>query len=499
MFHGNIFKQAHRQAVNQHPLMKHQSTTPPSRSVRLHTVTALMALTVLTTACGGGGSAAPVATPAPDPVATPAPAPAPACTQANFTVANFNALSVGMTLAQVNQTIGCQTSSNAVTQSAISYSWSSGSSLITVYFDAAGTTVTALGSTYKAAANLQFANAPIASACRQSNFIIANFNAISTGMTVAQVNQAIGCQTNGNAITPGAVNFSWSYGASLISVYFDAAGNAVTALGSTFKAAAGLANPSTPTTAACTQANFTVANFNAISLGMTLAQVSQVVGCQASSNAVTQGAVNYSWSSGSSLISVYFDAAGNAVTALGSTFKAAAGLANPSTPTTAACTQANFTVANFNAISLGMTLAQVSQVIGCQASSNAVTPSAVNYSWSSGSSLISVYFDSAGNAVTALGSTFKAAANLQFANPPTASVCAQSSFTFTNFNAITTGMTVAQVNQTIGCQTNGNAITQNAVNFSWSYGSSLISVYFDSAGTTVTPLGSTFKAAAGLN
>ena len=70
------------------------------------------------------------------------------------------ALSVGMTLAQVNQTIGCQTSSNAVTQSAISYSWSSGSSLITVYFDAAGTTVTALGSTYKAAANLQFANAP---------------------------------------------------------------------------------------------------------------------------------------------------------------------------------------------------------------------------------------------------------------------------------------------------------------------------------------------------
>jgi hypothetical protein len=173
----------------------------------------------------------------------------------------------------------------------------------------------------------------------------------------------------------------------------------------------------------CTPSNLTLANYNAISLGMTLAQVNQTLGCQntASQTVRTSGIVQYEWDdilsgAGSQLISVDFDATGTVVTGIAGSanFKSSSGLANPTgSPVTAACTPSNFTLANYNAIALGMTLAQVDQVLGCanDASETVRTSGVVQYEWDdilsgTGTQLISVDFDSTGSVVTGIaGST----------------------------------------------------------------------------------------------
>lgn len=75
------------------------------------------------------------------------------------------------------------------------------------------------------------------------------------------------------------------------------------------------------------------------------------------------------------------------------------------------CTSANFTVAKFTAISLGMTLDQVSQTIGCKYDSaqTFTTGSFSRYSWLGLPKLIQVFFNVAGTQVTATsaGGTFK--------------------------------------------------------------------------------------------
>lgn len=73
------------------------------------------------------------------------------CTSANFTTATYNAIAVGMTLDQVNQAVGCAYSPN-LTQRATSFTafvWSDSTAHIIVYFDASGSKVTLLGTTYK--------------------------------------------------------------------------------------------------------------------------------------------------------------------------------------------------------------------------------------------------------------------------------------------------------------------------------------------------------------
>lgn len=79
---------------------------------------------------------------------------------------------------------------------------------------------------------------------------------------------------------------------------------------------------SSPVTATCTPTNFTTAKFNAIALGMTLDQVSQVMGC-VNNPAMTQRStsyVAYAWTGGvgsNALIMVFFDVNGSAVTPIG--------------------------------------------------------------------------------------------------------------------------------------------------------------------------------------
>ncbi len=244
-------------------------------------------------ACGGGGGGSPTsAGAATDPASTPPAAPPSApptstadqsCAAANFTVANFNAINAGMSLAQVSQVIGCKVTTNTVLQSKIIYTWTSGSSLINVDFDPAGNAVTSNGGTFKVASNLQFADAPSAPTCSAGNFTIANFNAVKLGMTAAQANQAIGCQSNGNTLLQSKTVLTWTSGSSSIQVDFDADATTITTFGGPFKVAAGLANPPTTVTAICTGANFTVTNFNAIANGMSLEQVSQTIGCKVTS------------------------------------------------------------------------------------------------------------------------------------------------------------------------------------------------------------------------
>lgn len=77
------------------------------------------------------------------------------CVTANFTTAKYNAIALGMTPDQVNQTIGCKfdPSFTQRNQSHLVYGWSNISSLMLVYFDPAGTKVTALlgGDIFKSA------------------------------------------------------------------------------------------------------------------------------------------------------------------------------------------------------------------------------------------------------------------------------------------------------------------------------------------------------------
>jgi len=91
---------------------------------------------------------------------TPAPAPTPpagtvsdTCTAANFTAAKFAAITLGMTLDQVNQTIGCKFDPawNLKSSTFSRYSWLSLPKVIQVFFDVNGTQVTATsaGGTFK--------------------------------------------------------------------------------------------------------------------------------------------------------------------------------------------------------------------------------------------------------------------------------------------------------------------------------------------------------------
>lgn len=66
------------------------------------------------------------------------------CTSANLSVGRYNAIAVGMTLDQVNQTFGCYSSSTLRSSSFVFHRWNSSntSATIGVYFNASGTTVT---------------------------------------------------------------------------------------------------------------------------------------------------------------------------------------------------------------------------------------------------------------------------------------------------------------------------------------------------------------------
>lgn len=76
--------------------------------------------------------------------------------------------------------------------------------------------------------------------------------------------------------------------------------------------------------------------------------------------------------------------------------------------------------------------------------------------------------------------------------------CSGSNITTTNFNAITLGMTLDQVNQTIGCKYDrgGTQTTSTYIVREWinPYGGTIM-VWFDSSGNIVTPLmsGADFK------
>jgi len=60
------------------------------------------------------------------------------CSSANITVPIYNAIVAGMTLAQVNQTIGCKYSPALTTAIGdhVSHGWNYGGAIIIVYFDA---------------------------------------------------------------------------------------------------------------------------------------------------------------------------------------------------------------------------------------------------------------------------------------------------------------------------------------------------------------------------
>lgn len=72
------------------------------------------------------------------------------CTASNFTLANYNAIALGMTLDQVSQTIGCQNNPTLTSRhtSRVTYGWDAESQvsavyqLILVYFDPTGVIVT---------------------------------------------------------------------------------------------------------------------------------------------------------------------------------------------------------------------------------------------------------------------------------------------------------------------------------------------------------------------
>lgn len=87
-----------------------------------------------------------------------------------------------------------------------------------------------------------------------------------------------------------------------------------------------------------------------------------------------------------------------------------------------------------------------------------------------------------------------------------AATCSASNFTSSIYNAIQIGMTVDQVNQTVGCQ-NNPALTSRMtayIMFTWISvnSSAFVQVYFDDTGTYVTPLfgnsSSPYKASMGF-
>ena len=168
----------------------------------------------------------------------------------------------------------------------------------------------------------------------------------------------------------------------------------------------------------CTSSNLSLANYDAVSLGMSLAQVNAQLGCQPTSALTVRGDgyVAYDWTDNvGQSISVDFDGAGTTVTGLEGTtvFKASTGI-NGSAPSGAVCTSANFTTAIYNSITIGMTLAQVDQAIGCDNNPTLTIrgDGYVAYDWTTNlGQSISVDFDSTGTIVAGLEGTtvFKSA------------------------------------------------------------------------------------------
>ena len=82
--------------------------------------------------------------------------------------------------------------------------------------------------------------------------------------------------------------------------------------------------------ATCSTGMLTLAKFNAVALGMSLAQVDQLMGCQNTTALTTRSSLltTYTWFAGGALIIVYFDPTGSVVQALtpGASFKVSSGI-----------------------------------------------------------------------------------------------------------------------------------------------------------------------------
>jgi hypothetical protein len=82
--------------------------------------------------------------------------------------------------------------------------------------------------------------------------------------------------------------------------------------------------------------------------------------------------------------------------------------------------------------------------------------------------------------------------------------CSISNFSTSIYNAIQSGMTLAQVNQIIGCQPDASATLRSTafVLYTWIVitqgGHESIQVYFDPTGTVATPIGNTLKMSSGF-
>lgn len=91
--------------------------------------------------------------------------------------------------------------------------------------------------------------------------------------------------------------------------------------------------------------------------------------------------------------------------------------------------------------------------------------------------------------VVTIGSVIRVAGTKQ-ATSTVATTCSASNFTTSAFNAIQEGMSVAQVNQVMGCQYTPSQTLRgsNYLTYTWGVSGTMtyIQVWFDSSGTTVT-------------
>lgn len=89
----------------------------------------------------------------------------------------------------------------------------------------------------------RLASSTVTANCTVANFTLSAYNAIQEGMTIDQVNQAMGCQYMPLSTLRGANYVVYVWGvvgqAARVTVWFDVNGTVVTKLGGTFKSAAG--------------------------------------------------------------------------------------------------------------------------------------------------------------------------------------------------------------------------------------------------------------------
>lgn len=82
----------------------------------------------------------------------------PTCAAGQLTLAKYNAIAAGMTLAQVQQTMGCQYSAAATQRSPyyVAYTWTTPGAIsaITVFFDPSGAVVQSFGGSFKVASGI---------------------------------------------------------------------------------------------------------------------------------------------------------------------------------------------------------------------------------------------------------------------------------------------------------------------------------------------------------